>query len=108
MTPEEAKPLKVDKGYIVTVTVKPGMPVGDFHEELVIQTDHPKQPEIKITVGGNTFGPISVTPERVRMIDVVEPQGGVARRDARRPQRHRGRNSRWPRSRSAGSGRRAG
>jgi hypothetical protein len=75
MTPEEAKPLKVDKGYLVTVTVKPGMPLGNFHEELVIQTDHPKQPEIRVTVGGTTFGPISVTPERVRMVDVVSRDG---------------------------------
>jgi hypothetical protein len=77
MTVEEAKQLKIEKGYIVMVTVKPGMPLGIFHEELVIQTDHPKQPEIKITVAGNAFGPISVTPERLRMTDVVSRKGAT-------------------------------
>ena len=75
MTPQQAEVLKIEKGYNVTVTVKPGMPVGDFHEELVIQTDHPKQPEVKISVGGKAFGPISVTPERLRMTDVVSQKG---------------------------------
>jgi Protein of unknown function (DUF1573) len=75
MTPEEAGPLKIEKGYLVTVTVKPGMPVGDFHEELVIQTDHPKQPEVRVSVGGKAFGLISATPERLRMTDVVGPKG---------------------------------
>jgi hypothetical protein len=75
MTPEDARRLKVEKGYLVTVTIKPGMPLGDFHEELVIETDHPKQPEVRVSVGGKTFGPISATPERVRMTDVVGPQG---------------------------------
>jgi hypothetical protein len=75
MAPEDTRPLKIEKGYIVTVTIKPGMPLGDFHEELVIETDHPKQPEVKVSIGGKMFGPISATPERVRMTDVVGPKG---------------------------------
>jgi hypothetical protein len=75
MTPEEAAQLKADKGYKVTVEVKPGMPLGSFHDELVVHTDHPKQPEVKISVGGFVFGPISVTPERVRMTNVVGSEG---------------------------------
>ncbi len=62
MTPQEAKQLKVEKGYMVTVEIKPGMPLGNFHEELVVTTDHPKQPEVKMTIGGSVYGPISVTP----------------------------------------------
>lgn len=77
MTADEAKTLKIDKGYLVNVTVKPGLPVGDFHEELVIRTDHPKQPEVKVSVGGKTFGPISTTPERVRLTNVVSRQGAT-------------------------------
>jgi hypothetical protein len=75
MTPEQAKQLKVEKGYMVTVEIKPGMPLGNFHEELVVHTDHPKQPEVKVSVGGFTFGPISLTPERVRMSDVNSRMG---------------------------------
>ncbi len=62
MTPEEAKQLKIEKGYTVAVVVKPGMPLGDFHDELVVHTDHPRQPELKISVGGHVDGPISVSP----------------------------------------------
>lgn len=75
MTEEEAKSLKITKGYLVTVTVKPGMPLGTFHEELIVRTDHPKQSEIKVSVHGNTFGPISVTPNRVRMVNVSGKKG---------------------------------
>jgi hypothetical protein len=71
MTPQEAKQLKVEKGYMVTVEIKPGMPLGNFHEELVVTTDHPKQPEVKMTIGGSVYGPITVTPPGVRMPDVV-------------------------------------
>src|SRR6185312_12232994 len=41
----------------------------------VVHTDHPKQSEVKISVGGFVFGPISVTPERVRMTNVVGTEG---------------------------------
>jgi hypothetical protein len=75
MTPEEAKQLKVEKGYKVTVEVKPGMPLGGFQDTLVVHTDHPKQPDVNISIGGFVFGPISVTPERVRMTDVVGGEG---------------------------------
>ena len=71
MTPEEAKQLKVEKGYMVTVEIKPGMPLGNFHEELVVTTDHPKQPEVKMTVGGSGMARSAVTPPGVRMPDVV-------------------------------------
>jgi hypothetical protein len=75
MTAEDAKRLKIEKGYMVTVVIKPGMPLGDFHDELVIVTDHPKQPEVKVTVGGHVDGPISVTPPGLRLRDVVSREG---------------------------------
>ncbi len=75
MTAEEAKQLKVDKGYMVFVEVKPGMPVGNFHDELVVHTDHPKQPEVKLSIGGKVYGPISVNPPGVRITDVVSRKG---------------------------------
>jgi hypothetical protein len=75
MTPEEAKPLKAEAGYRVTVEIKPGMPQGAFKEEVVIQTDHPKQPEVKLTITGTMIGPISVVPEGLRIPDVSAQKG---------------------------------
>lgn len=75
MTPEEVKPLKIEKGQMVTVEIKPGMPLGDFHDELIVHTDHPKQPEVKISVGGHVDGPISVSPPGLRLRDVVSREG---------------------------------
>jgi Protein of unknown function (DUF1573) len=71
MTPDETKQLKIEAGYSVSVEVRPGMPVGQFHEELLIETDHPKRSEVKVSVGGNVIGPISVVPPGLRMHDVT-------------------------------------
>ncbi len=62
MTAEETKRLRIEGGYNVSVQVKPGMPVGQFHEELLIETDHPKRSEVRVSVGGRVIGPISVVP----------------------------------------------
>src|SRR5262249_38817253 len=43
MTPQQVKQIKAEAGYTVTVELRPGMPQGRFHEELIIRTDHPKQ-----------------------------------------------------------------
>ncbi len=75
MTPEEAKQLKIDAGYSINVEIKPGMPVGQFHEELVIQTDHPKRPELKVSVGGKVIGPIGVFPPGLRVRDITSRDG---------------------------------
>ena len=75
MTAEEAKRLKVEAGYNVDVEVKPGMPVGQFHEELVIETDHPKRSEVKVSVGGKVIGPISVVPPGLRKHDITSREG---------------------------------
>jgi hypothetical protein len=79
MTPEEAKQLKAEAGYRVNVVIKPGMPQGAFTEELVIQTDHPHRPEVKMSLTGNMLGPISVVPEGLRLPDVSGLKG--AQRD---------------------------
>jgi hypothetical protein len=76
MTPEEARQLKTEAGYKVTVEIKPGMPQGAFHEELVIQTDHPKQPEVKVSMTGTMIGPINVVPEALRIPNVSGLKGG--------------------------------
>jgi hypothetical protein len=75
MTPEEAKRLKVQAGYHVSLEIKPGMPEGGFREELVIQTDHPDQPEVTATITGTVTGPISVAPQLLRMPYVTARDG---------------------------------
>jgi hypothetical protein len=75
MTAVETKQLKIDAGYNVNVEVKPGMPVGQFHEELVIELDHPKRSEVRVSVGGNVVGPISAVPARLRKHDITSREG---------------------------------
>lgn len=67
MTAEECKGMKVEKGNKIVVTANPGAPLGPFQEELVIETDHPKKPEVKFVLFGKVEGPIRFSPERVRL-----------------------------------------
>jgi hypothetical protein len=76
LTADQAKQLKLDKGWKVVIKVKPGATIGPFAEELVIKTDHPKRPEVKMTLTGKVEGPIELTPERFRLLDVSAKQGG--------------------------------
>jgi hypothetical protein len=68
--------LKFEAGRQVKVKVKRGLPLGAFLEELVIRTDHPKQPELKLTLAGKMVGPISLTPERARFFGISARKGG--------------------------------
>ena len=88
MTAEEAKQLKIEKGYLVFVELKPGMPLGNFHEELVVHTDHPKQPEVKVSVGGKHVRPDQRDPRAAADARRHEPGGGLQGPDADRPRRH--------------------
>jgi hypothetical protein len=51
------------------------MPLGPFREELIVKTDHPKQPEVKLTVAGKMVGPISASPQQVRLVPVHSRTG---------------------------------
>jgi uncharacterized cupredoxin-like copper-binding protein len=75
---DECKQLKLDKGSKVIVKLKPGAVLGPFTEELIIKTDHPKKPEVKMTLTGKVEGPIELTPERLRLLDVTTKGGGSA------------------------------
>jgi hypothetical protein len=75
MTPEELKRRKVKAGYDVTVEVKPGLSPGRFSEELMVETDHPDRPSLKLSVVGSTFGPISVFPSGLVMPSVASRRG---------------------------------
>jgi hypothetical protein len=75
MTPEELARLKVKSGYNLAVEVKPGLPTGRFTEDLLIETDHPRQLSLKVVIAGNTVGPISVVPSRIGMPSVASRAG---------------------------------
>jgi hypothetical protein len=75
MTPEELKTLAVKSGYHLAIELKPGLPLGPFHEELIVQTDHPKESEVKLTVAGKITGPITVFPEKLDMFNVSSKTG---------------------------------
>ncbi len=76
LTESECKDLKIEAGYRVTINAKGGLPLGAFREELVIGTDHPQQPEVKLTVTGKMEGPISISPERLYVRNVPTRIGG--------------------------------
>src|SRR5262249_36824775 len=69
--------LKVENGFRVDVEVRPGMPLGSFQDELIIETDHPKRPVLKVSIAGRTTGPISVVPPQLRMPTVNGSQGAT-------------------------------
>jgi len=66
-------------GHKVIITLKPGMPVGLFNEEVSITTDHPdpKQGPIKILLSGKMTGPIGCYPEVLRMSQVPADKGAT-------------------------------
>jgi hypothetical protein len=76
LTDEDREHLKVPRGgFRVELETKLGIPLGDLNEKLVIETDHPKQPQIEITITGKVIGPISMMPDRVRMMGVTPGKG---------------------------------
>jgi hypothetical protein len=70
LSAEDCKTLKIEKGHRITIDVKGDIPLGLFREEVVIKTDHPKQPELKLTINGKMVGPITASPQRFRMVPV--------------------------------------
>jgi hypothetical protein len=78
LTEDECKQLKLKTkgGYHIDIVLKPGLPIGAFREELVLLTDHPLRPEIKVDVVGKVVGPITSVPERLSMTNVSSSRGG--------------------------------
>jgi hypothetical protein len=63
-------------GYKLTFHARPGLPLGSFREEVILTTDHPKQPEVKVTVVGKMSGPVNLIPDRLFMHQVNGKTGG--------------------------------
>jgi len=76
MTEEECRELKTPKGVKVSINVKGGLPLGAFREEVVLATDHPKQPEVRLTVAGTMSGPVNLLPGRLILHQVDGKAGG--------------------------------
>lgn len=76
MSESELASGKLKAGWKVNLDVKPGFPIGQMREEVVIHTDHPHRPEVKVMVVGHVSGPVSATPERIRMTSVKSKDGG--------------------------------
>ena len=75
LTPQELEKLKLKGGYRLMLEIKPGMPLGTFREELVIETDHPDQPKYQLVLAGMASGPISLRPSILRMVAVKSKEG---------------------------------
>lgn len=75
LAPEDLKVFKVKSGYSVKLEIKPGMPLGRFKDDLIIETDHPLKPELTVALTGNVTGPISVVPQLLRMPNVPSRAG---------------------------------
>jgi len=69
--------LEVKQGEKLTIHVKSGLPLGLFREEVVVTTDHPKQPEVRMTVSGKMIGPVNALPGVVVMHDVTGNKGAT-------------------------------
>jgi hypothetical protein len=80
LTAAEAKTIPLDPpvkvGEKVTINVKSGFPLGIFKEEVVITTDHPKQPEVRLSVTGKMVGPVNLIPSTLVAHDVAGRTGG--------------------------------
>ncbi len=76
MNTAEQEGFKVDAGIGIDVTLKPTDKLGSFAEEILIQTDHPEKPEVRLRVVGKVTGPITFTPERVAIRDATTNNGG--------------------------------
>jgi len=77
LTAEECKELKIVQGHRININVLGTMPLGAFREEVIVKTDHPKKPELRLTVTGKIVGPISASPERLRLVPVVSRRGAT-------------------------------
>ena len=73
--PRSSRALKTKAGYRVKLEFKPGMALGTFREELIIETDHPDQPKLQLVLAGTASGPISLMPSILRMVAVNGKEG---------------------------------
>lgn len=76
MNATELAGFKVEKGLAIDVTLKPTDKLGAFKEELLIETDHPEKPQVRLVVTGKVTGPITFTPEKATIRGATPSDGG--------------------------------
>jgi len=76
LTEDERKDLQVEAGQRVDFQIHPGTHLGEFREEVLVRTDHPKMPEVSLTVSGRVMGPISAVPDQIRAGTIPGHRGG--------------------------------
>ena len=47
-------------GYVITATLKPGAPIGEFKGNITISSNHPKQPKVEVPVTATIRGDIDL------------------------------------------------
>lgn len=73
-------------GYLLKVTVKPGLPLGAFRQRIVVRTNLESAPPIEIPIAGTVVGDISIVGRGwdgetgVLTLGVVNSQEGIQRR----------------------------
>lgn len=77
LTEEESAQLNTTGGYRLEVRIEPGMPQGNFREQIVFETDHSDQPRFEMTLTGFVTGAISVMPSNLRIMDIRGKEGGT-------------------------------
>jgi hypothetical protein len=76
LSPEEHEKIGVKEGgYKVEVELKPGIPLGELREAVVVKTDHPSQESLRMLINGHTVGPVSTSPDRLTISRVASSQG---------------------------------
>jgi hypothetical protein len=75
LSEEDCKQLKAPGGRRVLLNIKSGMPLGSFREEVIVHVDHPRQPDVRLTLLGRVVGPITVSPSLLRITDASSSQG---------------------------------
>ena len=75
LSADECKQIQVARGSKLILSIKPGASIGQFNEEVTLTTDHPSKGKIQLGVVGKVTGPITLSPERVRLLEVSSKQG---------------------------------
>jgi len=76
LSEQARKEIKTDQGVEVRLNVNTDRGPGRFFEELVLKTDHPSEPEIRLSLTGTINGPISLVPSSLRLAGLTTEKGG--------------------------------
>ena len=88
LTAEDLTHLKSAKGgYRLDIEIKPGMSLGNFREEAGRGDRQSRSAKVQATLTGFTTGPISVMPDKLRMVTINGKEGATGPGDLAGPGR---------------------